>query len=100
MKYSKPDEPLQLAISTYDDGNELVITIQDNGIGMDKKELRRIFDRFYRISSGKRHDVRGFGLGLAYVTSVIRQCGGRISAESELGVGSRMIIRLPASETD
>jgi len=100
VKYSKTDEPLQLAISTYDDGNELVITIQDNGIGMDKKELRRIFDRFYRISSGKRHDVRGFGLGLAYVTSVIRQCGGRISAESELGVGSRMIIRLPASETD
>lgn len=100
VKYSKPDEPLQLAIHTEDDGSDLVITISDNGIGMEKKELRRIFDRFYRISSGKRHDVRGFGLGLAYVTSVIRQCGGRISAESEPGVGTQMIIRLPASQSE
>lgn len=100
LKYSKPDEPLHLAIQTEDEGDELQIIIQDNGIGMEKKELRRIFDRFYRISSGKRHDVRGFGLGLAYVTSVIHQCGGRITADSEPGVGTRMIIRLPAASTD
>lgn len=100
VKYSKPNEPLQLAIQTRDEGTDLVITISDNGIGMQRKELRRIFDRFYRISSGTRHDVRGFGLGLAYVTSVIRQCGGRITAESEPGVGTQMIVRLPCCETD
>ncbi|MBF1315636.1 MAG: ATP-binding protein, partial [Porphyromonadaceae bacterium] len=49
---------------------------------------------------GKRHDVRGFGLGLAYVASVINQCGGTITAESELGAGTKMIIRLPASEPE
>ena len=67
---------------------------------MEKRELKRVFDRFYRVTSGKRHDVRGFGLGLAYVASVINQCGGTITAESELGVGTKMIIHLPASEPE
>ena len=67
---------------------------------MAKHDLKHVFDRFYRVTSGKRHDVRGFGLGLAYVTSVIGQCGGTITAESELGSGTKMIIHLPASEPD
>ena len=100
VKYSRPDVPLHLAIRTADEDGKIRITIEDNGIGMEKRELKRIFDRFYRVTSGKRHDVRGFGLGLAYVTSVINQCGGTIIAESELGVGTKMIIRLPASEPE
>ena len=97
VKYSKPSEPLQLAIRTKDEEGMICIIVEDNGIGMEKKELKRVFDRFYRVSSGNKYEVRGFGLGLAYVTSVIRQCGGTITAESTLGVGTRMIIRLPAS---
>ncbi len=100
VKYSRPDVPLHLAIRTADEDGKIRITIEDNGIGMEKRELKRIFDRFYRVTSGKRHDVRGFGLGLAYVTSVINQCGGTIVAESELGAGTKMIIRLPASEPE
>ena len=100
VKYSRPDVPLHLAIRTADEDGKIRITIEDNGIGMEKRELKRIFDRFYRVTSGKRHDVRGFGLGLAYVTSVINQCGGTITAESELGEGTKMIIRLPASEPE
>ena len=95
VKYSNPDRPLRLRVSTQDDGDYILITIEDNGIGMERMELRRIFDRFYRISSGKRHDVRGFGLGLAYVYSVIRQSKGKITAESDIGVGTKMTIRLP-----
>ena len=95
VKYSRPDVPLHLSIHTSDEGDYIRIVVQDNGIGMEKQELKHIFERFYRVGSGKRHDVRGFGLGLAYVLSVIRQIGGRITAESELGVGTKMIIRLP-----
>ncbi len=100
VKYSKSDSPLQLAIRTKDEEGMIRITIEDNGIGMEKRELKRVFDRFYRVTSGKRHDVRGFGLGLAYVTSVINQCGGTISAESDLGKGTKMIIHLPASDSE
>ena len=100
VKYSKTDELLRLAIRTSDEEGGIRICIEDNGIGMAKHDLKHVFDRFYRVTSGKRHDVRGFGLGLAYVTSVISQCGGTITAESELGSGTKMIIHLPASEPD
>jgi len=95
VKYSRPDVPLSLSIQTSDEEDYIRIVVEDNGIGMEKRELKRIFERFYRVSSGNRHDVRGFGLGLAYVLSVIRQIGGRITAESEPGVGTKMIIRIP-----
>ena len=100
VKYSKPNEPLRLAIRTSDEEGGIRICIEDNGIGLAKHDLKHIFDRFYRVTSGKRHDVRGFGLGLSYVASVISQCGGTITAESELGSGTKMIIHLPASEPD
>ena len=100
VKYSKTDEPLRLAIRTSDEEGGIRICIEDNGIGMAKRDLKHVFDRFYRVTSGKRHDVRGFGLGLSYVASVISQCGGTITAESELGSGTKMVIHLPASEPD
>ena len=86
---------LQLTIRTADEGDHIRITIEDNGLGIERKYLRKIFERFYRIPSGKQHNVRGFGLGLAYVSSVIRQCGGRIQPESVVGVGTKMVILLP-----
>lgn len=100
VKYSRPGVALQLAIRTWDEGDQIRITIEDNGLGIERKHLKKIFERFYRITSGKQHDVRGFGLGLAYVSSVLRQCGGRIQAESTPGVGTKMIIHLPITTAE
>ena len=71
------------------------ITIADNGIGIKKENHKRIFEKFYRVSTGNRHDVKGFGLGLAYVYKMIHELGGEIHVESELNVGTKFIIILP-----
>ncbi len=100
VKYRKEDEPLQLAVTTRDIAQDrLEITISDNGIGIKKDDLKKIFEKFYRVSTGNRHDVKGFGLGLAYVNKMITLMGGEIKAESEPGKGSRFIIILPLLET-
>lgn len=99
LKYGKEGVAPQLAIATADEGDYLRVTIADNGIGIGKKELRHVFDRFYRVApTGKQHETRGFGIGLAYVASVIKQCGGHITAESELGVGTKMHIYLRVAD--
>lgn len=95
VKYRKEDEPPILKISTCDKGDELQICIADNGIGIRAQDQKRIFDRFYRVSTGNRHDVKGYGIGLAYVRQVIQQVGGRIRVESEPEVGTTFIITLP-----
>lgn len=96
VKYRREDVPLSLLISTriiIDDKVE--IAIKDNGIGIKKDDLKKIFDKFYRVSTGNRHDVKGFGLGLAYVYKIIKDHKGDIRAESELNTGSTFIITLP-----
>ncbi len=95
MKYKKPDEPLKLKVSTQNNGKKLLICISDNGIGIKKDDLRKIFDKFYRVHTGNRHDVKGFGLGLAYVKSVILYHRGNISADSDFGKGTTFTITLP-----
>lgn len=95
LKYKKPEEALHLLVSTYNENNKLYITIQDNGIGIKKEDLKKIFDRFYRVHTGNRHDVKGFGLGLAYVKKIIMFHKGQIYAESESGKGTKFIIILP-----
>jgi len=68
VKYRREDTPLHLVVTTRDiSGNRIEITVQDNGIGMRKEDLKKIFEKFYRVSTGNLHDVKGFGLGLAYV---------------------------------
>ncbi|MDE6331238.1 MAG: HAMP domain-containing histidine kinase, partial [Muribaculaceae bacterium] len=96
VKYRREDEPLQLTVSSRDLGEDrLEIAIADNGIGIRKDDLRKIFEKFYRVSTGNRHDVKGFGLGLAYVKKMITELNGTINVESEPGVGTTFIIVLP-----
>lgn len=99
LKYMKEDTEPQLHISTADiSGNKLQIRISDNGIGIRKEDQKKIFEKFYRVSTGNRHDVKGFGLGLAYVQKMVTAFGGTIEVESEYGVGSTFIITLPLIE--
>ena len=96
FKYRREDVPLALKISTRDiDGDKIEISVADNGIGIKKEDLKKIFDKFYRVSTGNRHDVKGFGLGLAYVNKMVRELHGDIRVESEVNVGSKFIITLP-----
>ncbi len=99
IKYMKEDTPPHLTVSTRDVGDDrLEIRIRDNGIGIKKDDLKRIFDKFYRVSTGNRHDVKGFGLGLAYVKKMVTIFKGTIRAESEYGKWSEFIITLPLAE--
>lgn len=99
VKYRREDVPLELIATTNEiSGNRLEITIRDNGIGIRKEDLKKIFDKFYRVSTGNRHDVKGFGLGLAYVQKMVRELGGEIRVESEVNVGTKFIIILPLTK--
>ncbi len=99
VKYRKEDEPLMLKVSTQDiSGERLEIRISDNGIGLRKEDMKKIFEKFYRVSTGNRHDVKGFGLGLAYVNKMIKELKGDIRVESEFGIGTTFIIILPLTK--
>ena len=95
VKYKKPEEDLLLNVRTWNEPGKLMISIQDNGIGIKKENLKKVFDKFYRVHTGNLHDVKGFGLGLAYVKKIIQDHKGTIRAESELNVGTKFIIALP-----
>ena len=95
VKYKRADVPLHLEVRTWNEPGKLMVSVSDNGIGIKRDDLKKIFDRFYRVHTGNRHDVKGFGLGLAYVKKVIVNHKGNIKAESELGAGTKFIISLP-----
>ncbi len=95
VKYKRDGEELRLTLRTWNAGDKINISIEDNGIGIQKDDLKRIFDKFYRVHTGNKHDVKGFGLGLAYVKKIVELQNGVIHAESEYGHGTRFIITLP-----
>lgn len=93
IKYS-PKNPT-IKVTTAVEGKYVRICIADNGIGISKEDRRHIFENFYRVSTGDRHDVKGFGIGLNYVLQVVKAHKGKVGIESEVGKGSTFIIRLP-----
>ncbi len=93
IKYSK--ENLIIKISTYTTDKSFCIKVSDNGIGMSKETVRKIFEKFYRAHTGNIHNVKGFGLGMSYVKTIIDAHKGKISVESNLGEGSTFTLEMP-----
>lgn len=93
VKYS-PDEP-KITVTTENVGNSILLKISDQGMGMGKAAQKHVFDKFYREHTGDVHNVKGHGLGLAYVKRIVEDHQGHISVESEKGKGSTFIIKLP-----
>ncbi len=97
FKYRKGTPILQ--VKTWNKNNGIVVSVKDNGMGISKENLNRIFEKFYRVPTGNVHDVKGFGLGLAYVKKIVDDHGGTITAESEINVGTKFEIFLPIKST-
>ncbi|MEI7503210.1 MAG: ATP-binding protein, partial [Paludibacter sp.] len=93
LKYC--DKPLLLNIETWNEKDNLLISIEDNGIGIHKDDRKQIFEKFFRVSTGNLHNVKGFGLGLAYVKKIVTEHKGTIKVESELNIGTKFTITIP-----
>ena len=93
VKYSS-DKPL-VEIATRLEDEWVLLTVRDHGIGIAKEDQRHIFEKFYRVSTGNVHNVKGFGIGLNYVSQVVALHGGSVSVESALGEGTCFTVRLP-----
>ena len=95
VKYGKPDQPLDIYMATWNDDEHLYLSIRDTGLGIKKENLKKVFEKFYRVHTGNVHDVKGFGLGLAYVKQIVELHDGEISVDSEYRKGTKFTIKLP-----
>ena len=96
VKYAPTDDgkDIEIWVSVQRRGSEVVVAVADNGCGIAKEHLPHIFEKFYRVPKGDIHQVRGYGLGLAYAQKIVTEHGGRISAESRMGKGTVITIVL------
>ena len=95
VKYKKPEGKLDIYIRTWNNEDFLYLSVRDTGVGIKKENLRKVFEKFYRVHTGNVHDVKGFGLGLAYVKKIVNLHKGEITVESEYGKGTKFTIQLP-----
>ena len=93
IKYSR--EKPELTIQTSNTGQNLIVVISDEGIGIEKEYQKKVFDKFFRVPTGDVHDVKGFGLGLAYIKKIVELHGGTIELQSEKGKGTTFTITFP-----
>lgn len=93
IKYSE-GAPL-LTVRTEDTKTGVKVSVSDRGIGMTKEDQRQVFEKFFRVHTGNRHDVKGFGLGLSYVKAIVDAHGGKVSVDSTLGEGSTFTVEFP-----
>ena len=100
VKYRKQDEPLDIYLRTWNEGSKLMLSIRDTGMGIKKENLKKIFEKFYRVHTGNLHDAKGFGLGLAYVKKIVDLHKGVIHVESDYGKGTTFTISLPAIQNN
>ncbi|MEO9534293.1 MAG: HAMP domain-containing sensor histidine kinase [Crocinitomicaceae bacterium] len=96
IKYCETEPDIH--IQTYNQKSKFVVSIKDNGRGISKDNLKFIFDKFYRVPTGNLHDVKGFGLGLYYVKTILEEMGGSINVKSTFGKGSEFIVSLPLNQ--
>ena len=97
IKYS--DGKPEITVTTKNRTNTIIISVEDHGIGMSAETQKKIFDKFYRVTSGNIHNVKGFGLGLSYAKAIVLAHGGEIRVSSELGKGSLFEVVLPVEVT-
>ena len=93
IKYAK-GKP-EICIQTSNSGQQVIVVISDNGIGVDKKYQKKVFEKYFRVPTGDVHDVKGFGLGLAYVKKIVELHGGSVELQSEKGKGTTFTITMP-----
>lgn len=94
LKYSRQPK---IVVSTSGGGHEIVLSVKDNGKGIDKKYQAKIFKKFFRVPNGEQVSARGFGLGLAFVKRIVQAHRGKITVKSNPGVGSEFSIFLPVN---
>ena len=92
-KYT-PEKP-EIKITTVNQGADIIISVEDNGIGMSKETQKKVFETFFRAQTGNVHDVKGFGLGLSYVKAIVESHLGVINVNSTINKGSIFSISLP-----
>ena len=98
VKYAKDNTPPLIKLTTQSNGKNFTLKIEDNGIGMNRDTVKRVFERFYRAHTGNVHNVKGFGLGLSYVKTMVEAHEGDIKAESTLGKGSTFTVDFPLTK--
>jgi two-component system phosphate regulon sensor histidine kinase PhoR len=96
LKYGKPNPSIRIELGA--EPGQLVLAVIDNGLGIPAVYRDKIFEKFFRVPTGDRHNVKGYGMGLSYVYYVLKRQGGTISVASEEGIGSRFTVKIPRND--